>query len=546
MILSDENKKSVLLVAVNARYSHSNLAVRYLREYCSGLGRDLRIREFTIQQNAREIAYEIVAEGAGAVALSVYIWNSVLVRGIVPIIRERAPGCRIILGGPEVSYNAERWLRDVPADFIVTGRGEEGLRQLLERDLLWDGPVVAVSAPHFSRIPMPYREEDFAALSHRYVYYESSRGCPFHCSYCLSSAADQDLEMKELEMVKEELSIIMRHTPHTIKFVDRTFNAAGDRARELWRFIMDRFGGAGTAFHFEIHPALLVEEDFRVLSRAPAGLFRFEIGLQSTNAETLREIGRVQSWPEIERGVRRIVEMDRFHVHVDLIAGLPCEDMRSMESSFNDAWGLNPQYLQLGFLKILPGTGIAGRTGRYGMVFDGDAPYRVRETRWLVRGELELLEKISRLVNALHNGGNFCVTMQELLRLHGSPFRLFRALASRAGETDSGREWEGGARLVISYVHDVFPDQALFITDCLRWDWCLRRAPRRYPMFLRYDEIRRMKRDFYQRLQSRSGAAGRRSLKGLLVFTPETGVFRERYMGDRSVALFSGTSVEFF
>ncbi|MBN1531783.1 MAG: DUF4080 domain-containing protein [Spirochaetes bacterium] len=539
-----DDKKDMLLVAVNARYSHSNLAVRYLREYCSDLQYDFKIREFTIQQNADDIVGEILREGAGAVAFSVYIWNSGLLRDTVSLLRDRAPGCRIVLGGPEVSYNAERWLREVPADYIVAGRGEEGFRQLLERGVSWDSPVVTVPAPHFSQIPIPYRGDDFVSLSNRYVYYESSRGCPFHCSYCLSSAADQNLEMKDCGRVMEELSFIMKHSPGTIKFVDRTFNAHRERARKLWQFIMERFGGAGTVFHFEIHPALLEEEDFRVLSRAPAGLFRLEIGLQSTNDDTLREIGRRQSWTEVREGVRRLISMKLFHVHVDLIAGLPCEDMQSMETSFNDAWGLRPQYLQLGFLKILPGTEIAARTGSYGIAFDGTPPYRVRENNWLSRGDMETLERISRLVNALYNSGGFHVTLKELERLQGSPFRIFLSLAGRAGERDLGRDWERGARLILSYVRDHFPDQGSFITDCLRWDWCLRRAPRRYPLFLRLDEIHRMKRDFYQHLRSGGNAGGRCSLKGRLVFVPETGLFRERYLGEGTAALFGGRGME--
>ncbi len=530
----------MVMIAVNARFTHSNLALLYLREYCRDLEFDIRIREFTVQQSAAEIAGAVIAENADAAAFSVYIWNSRVLMDAVILLKKESPRTTVILGGPEAGYDAARWLRDTQADYVVTGRGEEGFRKLLERGISWDGPVVSVPAPHFSDIPMPYRDEDFPLLAHRYVYYESSRGCPFRCAYCLSSLEDQNLEMKDAGTVKGELSSIMRHSPHTIKFVDRTFNARGERAREIWKFIMEEFGGLSTSFHFEVHPALLEEADFGVLAAAPPGLFRFEIGIQSANEDTLREIGRSPQWDRVERSVRRLTGMGLFHVHVDLIAGLPFEDMGSMKRSFDKAHSTGPQFLQLGFLKILPGTAMAERAGEYGMKHDDDAPYRVRETGWLSGGEMELLDIISHLVNSLHNTGNFPVTMAELEARTGSPFEMYRSLAARCGRPAPGRDWEAGASLILSHARDAMPEHAPFMADCLRWDWCGARAPRRYPPMLRSGDSRAARRDFNLRaLRDRTGGPAARAQTGGLLFLPETALFRDRYLRGGSMAVFN-------
>ena len=535
----------VILAAVNARFTHSNLAILYLRQYAAGFGYSLDVREFTIQQQAEDIALNLASENPGAVAFSVYIWNSEIIQTIILHLKRLVPECRIILGGPEVSYNYDLWMKNRCIDFIVTGRGEEGFRRLLERGVSWDGPIVSVPNPHFSRIPMPYIESDFYRLINRYVYYESSRGCPFRCSYCLSSLADQSLELRDLDQVVREIEYIAQHRPHTVKFVDRSFNASKEHARAIWRFCIERFGGAGIRFHFELHPAHMDDEDFSILEKAPAGIFRFEIGLQSTNQETLVAIGRVQEWERARENISRLVAMKKFHTHVDLIAGLPFEDLASAATSFNNAYVLGPDYLQLGFLKVLPGTEIARFAPEYGIEYGVRPPYRVVKTNWLSGDEMAMLDGVARMVNVLFNGGGFPLTLGELEFLHDSPFHLYRNLYLhffKQEELRPHKDWVRCGSLIIDFVEQKFPADAGFFTDCLRWDWCARHAPRRYPTFLRSGIARKSRKDvwLHKKNQNPSCSGFKKNQNNSFLFEPETERFREKYMNGQETAVFSG------
>ncbi len=367
--------KKILLTAINARFSHSNLALMYLRGAAEGLPFEVEIAEYTIKRPVEEIAHDISVREPHAVALSVYIWNSSMIKKLAPIIKSMMPESLIIMGGPEVSFNPEKWLSEVSSiDFIVTGPGEAPFRRLLESDLRHGDRIISGGSGHFSQIPFPYRKADFDRLRGRYIYYESSRGCPFRCSYCLSSRQEHRLESRSIEDVKRELDFMASQGPRYIKFVDRTFNCDRRRSREIWRYIIESFSGMETCFHFEVFPALLEDEDFRILAAVRPGLMQFEMGIQSIHEKTLSAVNRNGSWPAIRRNIQRLLSETHIHAHVDLIAGLPFEDIQGVAESFNEIYLLSAHHFQMGFLKVLPGTEMSQKRDEFGISNNADPP----------------------------------------------------------------------------------------------------------------------------------------------------------------------------
>ncbi len=347
--------------------------------------------------------------------------------------------------------------------------------------------IISQPNPPFADLPLPYAHGDLDGLAGRYVYYESSRGCPFRCSYCLSSRADQKPEAKSAETVKEELRFILAHGPKLLKFVDRTFNLDRDRYRAIWDFLIDEYRGGPTTFHFEIHPSHLDEEDFALLSRCPGGLFQFEIGVQSTNPAARDAVRRGGAWERDRSAIGRLVSPGNIHVHLDLIAGLPYDDMDSVARSFNALYALGPHHLQLGFLKMLPGTEMRERADECGISFSPYAPYQTSATRWITAEEMRLLERIAYLVDRLYNTGHVPVTLGALAARYGSPFDLYRDLAAGAPAGPSTRSREACAAFLLAAAAARFPLEKSFFLDALRWDWCAGTGSRRYPALLRPD-----------------------------------------------------------
>lgn len=466
--------KKILLSAINARYTHSCLALYCLKSCATGLDFEISIREFTINQKLDEIIAGIASEQGDVIAFSVYIWNMELIKKIIPRLKRECPGCTILLGGPEVSYNPESWLESYPdIDYIVAGQGEAGFRHLLENDFTVMEKIIHTPNPRFADLPNPYTDKDLADMGHRYVYYESSRGCPFQCTYCLSSRADQKLEMKDAEIVSKELSLILAHRPRLLKFVDRTFNVRGGHRRDIWKFLLENYRGGPTRFHFEIHPSCLDEEDFALLSRCPGGLFQFEIGVQSTNPDALNAVRRTGCWKQDGAAIGRLIRLGTIHVHLDLIAGLPFDDMASVRASFNEVYALRPDHIQLGFLKVLPGTEMAERVSEYGIRHDVRAPYQVIETRWLAKNEIRLLEQIAYLVDRLRNTHRFVAVLAEIERKFGSSFDMFSAFAEMPEDRGPSltRGWESGAAFLMRVIESRFPEKRDFLLDALRRDW---------------------------------------------------------------------------
>jgi len=433
----------IFLTSINARFTHSNLALRYLRSYANKQFSDVSLIEYTINQNIDEILEELVQAKPDVLVFSVYIWNSTIIKKILSVLGDILPRTKIVLGGPEVSYNADIWLPQFDSiDYIITGAGEAGWEYLLNSSFQVSDKIISKTNYRFSDIPFPYLADEFPELNQKYIYFESSRGCPFKCSYCLSSRLDQGLDYRDLSMVKEELSWLISQNPKIIKFVDRTFNSNGKRAREIWQFLID--SKTKTKFHFEIHPSLLTEQDFDVLKQAPEELFQFEIGIQSTNPNTIKEIGRFENWEKIKVNIARLLEFEQIHSHSDMIVGLPYENRAKTIDSFNNIYNLQADHFQVGFLKVLPGTEMANKSAEYGIVKHSFPPYEILQNKWMSFEEIRNFKNVEHVLELLGNSGRFKTVLDNLLPGFESPYHLFEAVSVYFREVRSAK-WERGS-----------------------------------------------------------------------------------------------------
>ena len=443
----------VLLAAVNAKYIHSNLAVYSLRAYAlrhSGETRpeEIGIAEYTINQPIDEIMMDIYDRRPDILCFSCYLWNISYVEGLVREIPKILPGVKIWLGGPEVSYDAGETLQKYPqVTGIIRGEGEETFAELMAvyrgqsggaHELLkikgltfrdGDGSIVETKprpVMDLSRVPFVYEHiEDF---QNRIIYYESSRGCPFSCSYCLSSV-DKCLRFRDISLVKRELQFFIDHEVPQVKFVDRTFNCRHDHAMAVWSYIKEHDRGI-TNFHFEVAADLLNDEETDLICSMRPGLIQLEIGVQSANERTISEIQRTMKLAQVKERVLRIKESGNVHQHLDLIAGLPYEDYHSFARSFDLVYGMRPQQLQLGFLKVLKGSLMYERAEEYGLLYQERPPYEVLSTKWLTYGDIRRLKQIEEMVEVYYNSGQFCNTIEQLEQEFPSPFAMYEALAS--------------------------------------------------------------------------------------------------------------------
>jgi radical SAM superfamily enzyme YgiQ (UPF0313 family) len=426
----------VFILGINARYTHSNPALLYLRNEILAAGQSAEIAEFSINDEPLSVLESIASKQPDVVMISVYIWNGLFVERFLSDVKKICPLSKVYLGGPEAGYNSQQWLKKYPfIDGIIQGAGEQAVSELALAGFEISGietgeilspekKVLRVKNRPFTDIPSPYIESDFAGLEHRHLYYESSRGCPFECSYCLSSREDQCSEYKSAEQTIEELSFLLSHDPMTVKFVDRSFNAHPERARKIWNFCAGHKGR--TAFHFEIHPLLLEEADYQTLAAVEKGKFRFEIGIQSVNPEPLEAIHRNAQWDIIEPKIRRIINLGNIHTHLDMIAGLPFETLDGIARSFNRIISLGADHFQFGFLKILPGTEMSEKAAEYGMIFTETPPYQILSNRWVSVREMNLLRAMEHVLDGFYCGG-LHGEMMEAVGLP-DPFSCYRRI----------------------------------------------------------------------------------------------------------------------
>ena len=436
---------NIILTAINAKYIHSNLAVYSLKAFVPRYEEEISIREYTINQPLDDILMDLYEAGPDVVCFSCYLWNIQYVEQIITELPKILPHTEIWLGGPEVSYDAPAMLGRYPmVSGIMCGEGEETFRELAEyfheegkelhgirgivfRD--WDGTVVRnESRPAMDLSSIPFVYEKLENFRNRIIYYESSRGCPFSCSYCLSSV-DKCLRFRDIGLVKKELQFFIDHEVPQVKFVDRTFNCRHDHAMAVWEYIREHDRGK-TNFHFEIAADLLNEEELRLINSMRPGLIQLEIGIQSVNPRTIREICRRMDLDKVRSNTARIREAGNVHQHLDLIAGLPYENIESFERSFNEVYGMRPEQLQLGFLKVLKGSLMYEKAEEYGILYQDRAPYEVLSTRWLSYGEIIRLKKVEEMVEVYYNSAQFTNTLRRLEGHFPSAFAMYEALGA--------------------------------------------------------------------------------------------------------------------
>lgn len=434
----------ILLTAINAKYIHSNLAVHSLRAYAKEYREQIVIGEYTINNRVDYILEQIYRQKPDVLCFSCYIWNIGCVESLIREFHKLCPQVPIWVGGPEVSYEVEEFMKRHPeVAGVMMGEGEETFNSLcchyvkqeinlqeIAGIVYREGGQVRVNAPgmplDMSRIPFCY--EDAGDFKNRIIYYESSRGCPFCCSYCLSSI-DKKLRFRDLELVKKELAFFIEKEVPQVKFVDRTFNCAHHHAMEIWKFIKEQDKGI-TNFHFEISADLLNEEELELITSMRPGLIQLEIGVQSTNEATISEIHRTMKLERLKETVKRIQEAGNVHEHLDLIAGLPYEDYETFARSFDEIYALKPNQLQLGFLKVLKGSYMYEHAAEYGMLYHSEAPYEVLSTNWLSYEDVLKIKQAEEMLEVYYNSGQFEVTMKLMERLFESPFFMFRELGA--------------------------------------------------------------------------------------------------------------------
>ena len=432
----------VVLAALNAKYIHTNLAIRYLKAY-SQHAFDIELAEYTIKDPALNVVSDLFGRKPGVIGFSCYIWNIEETIAIVRMLRKVMPEVKIVLGGPEVSYDTKYWMERVPeADFIVMGEGEGTFHHLLTELATTQkyhyvyglayrkGHEIVLMPPRpkmeLDTIPSPHRfREDLADLDKRVVYFETSRGCPFSCQFCLSSI-ESGVRYFNLERVKEDLLYLVSNGARTIKFVDRTFNLNKEYALEIFRFLIDHHRGC--VFQFEITADIMRPEVLEFLAEnAPPGIFRFEIGVQSTNDLTNRLIKRRQNFTKLARTVTAIKESGKIAQHLDLIAGLPEEDYDSFRKTFNDVFALRPEELQLGFLKLLRGTGLREDAGKYGYVWMDQAPYEILGNRVLPFADIVRIKRVEDVLEKYWNAHRMDHTVEYLIQhVFETPFDFFQ------------------------------------------------------------------------------------------------------------------------
>ena len=493
----------ILLVACNAKYIHSNLAVYDLQAYASDYADYIVLKEYTINQQKDDIMRDIYLEHPDVVCVSCYIWNLSFVKELMADLIKILPGADFWAGGPEVSYDAEKFLTE-NSEFkgVMVGEGEETFKELAGyyveknpqnlKDMTGicyrDGDQLIHNGwrqiMDLSSIPFIYK--DLSEFKNRIIYYESSRGCPFSCSYCLSSI-DKKLRFRDTETVKKELQFFIDNKVPQVKFVDRTFNCKHDHAMAIWKYINEHDNGV-TNFHFEISADLLREEELQEMSTMRPGLIQLEIGVQSTNLDTIKAIHRTMDFEKLKGIVDRIHSFGNIHQHLDLIAGLPYEDYDSFRHSFNDVYALKPQQLQLGFLKVLKGSHMMEMCREYGIVYKTQEPYEVLSTKWLDYDHVLKLKTVENMVEVYYNSGQFQNTLEYLENFFPDAFSIYERLGSfymEKGYGDVSHTRMRRYEILLEFLEDVPEISMDQVKDQMVYDLYLRENLKSRPGFAR-------------------------------------------------------------
>lgn len=487
-----------LLVAVNAKYIHSNPAIYSLKRFAGEYTDAVEIAEYTINNRMEDILEDIYRRKPDVIGFSCYIWNIGMVEKLMGELHKLLPNLPVFLGGPEVTYDADKLLRKYPyLTGIFIGEGEATFAQVVKYyvkknpESLKDIPGLMLrSGMTPERKPLnltdvPFLYDDMAPFTNRIIYYETQRGCPFRCSYCLSSI-DKTVRFRDIEVVKKELAFFLEKKVKQVKFVDRTFNCNHDHAMAVWQYLYDHDNGV-TNFHFEIAGDILREDEIALVAKMRPGLVQFEIGVQSTNTDTLREIRRVMDIEKLKQVVAALKAAHNVHIHLDLIAGLPYEDYDSFARSFDDVYAMEPEQLQLGFLKVLKGSYMAEMAESYGLVYTDYAPYEVLYTNWLSFTEICRLKRIEEMVEIYYNSGQFAHSLPVMIAdLGQGAFAFYEALADFYEE--QGFFVETPSRIyryqaLLSFAKSIHPERQELYKELLLFDLYVRENLKSRPDF---------------------------------------------------------------
>lgn len=478
--------------------------------------------EFSINDCLDNIVEAIMEEKPQVVAFSTYIWNSEYVRKVAKTIKLIDNSVEILYGGPEVTYDGENFLKNNVGEYIIEGEGEETFREFVEyklgkvkvsdikgiyyklidknkeTDIVYNGkrPIMDMN-----RIVFPYNEDD--DLQNKIVYYEASRGCPFRCKYCLSSVLT-NVRFLNVERVKKDLIYLIEKDVKLIKFVDRTFNCNGKFAMEIWGFLMNY--PCDTTFHFEISSDILKKEELELLSKAPKGKFQFEVGVQTTNDEVLKNINRYVRFDHIKENIQYVQKNKNIKQHLDLIAGLPGEDLESFKKSFNDVYSIEPEEIQLGFLKLIKGTSMREEAKEWGMVASPYAPYEILKTKDISYDELLSLKKVENMVDTYYNSGKFNLTIKYLRKCFDNPFEFYESLANyfeNHGYFKRSISNNDYYKFFLDFNKDILKIDTDIIREILRYEYLCVNKKRGIPEFLRGDMSKEQERNIKDILRER-------------------------------------------
>ena len=490
----------ILLAACNAKYIHSNLAVYDLKAYASAYEDDIFLKEYTINQTKDEILKDIYSSRADIVCFSCYIWNISFIEELMEDLPKILPETIFWAGGPEVSYDGVQFLQKAPSmTGVMRGEGEKTFLELADYYIGGKGSLKEIPGivyrengeirdngwrelTDLSEIPFVY--ENLDRFENRIIYYESSRGCPFSCSYCLSSI-DKKLRFRSLDLVKKELQFFLDHRVPQVKFVVRTFNCKHEHAMEIWKYILDHDNGI-TNFHFEISADLLREDEMELMSHMRPGLIQLEIGVQSTNPDTIHAIHRHMDLDKLKRSVATVHSFRNIHQHLDLIAGLPYEDYDRFRQSFDDVYAMEPDQLQLGFLKVLKGSRMQEEAEKYGIVHKKREPYEVLSTRWLSYSEILKLKMTEDMVEVYYNSGQFGHTLAYLLPYFPDPFSFYEKLGQfyeEKGYSEISHSRMRRYEILLEFLREKTEIQVKEAAEYMLYDLYLRERLKKRPSF---------------------------------------------------------------
>lgn len=476
----------VILAAMNSKYVHTALGMRYICEHCKLTGHDVKLIEETINTPILVVLEKLMQEKADVYGFSVHIWNKQFVFRLISMLKSLLPEAKIVIGGPEVAFDAAKIFQELPeADYIVQGEGETAFEKLLyffegaempayvayreNGQVNLNGGVTVIE--DLRELPFPYPDLEDVIKEHKIVYYECSRGCPFNCSYCLSGIS-RNVRRRPLEIVLADLQKFIDAKVPLVKFVDRTYNLDEKYFLPIMRYLAE--ADTETTFHFEIKADILSEEVLAFLTSVPKGRFQLEIGVQTTNKATLTAINRSDNWDKLSANVKRLLDAGNMHLHLDLIAGLPFEGLKEFEQSFNDVYGLEPDMLQLGFLKVLPGTQMNKEQNEHGLIYMQEPPYEILATKYMQYEEMQLLKQIESVFDQTYNTNCFANILKYLVAAHdGNSFAFYRKLTEwwvKNGHYPQSHNVKGTAKIIYDYIiSQNFKNQEM-LAEVLKYD----------------------------------------------------------------------------